>query len=392
MSVINTNTSALIAQNSLVSNNRAQSTAMQQLSTGLRINGAKDDAAGLAIAAKMTSQIKGLDQAVRNANDAISMLQTADGAMVAVGDMMQRMRELAVQAANDTNVSTDRTALDSEFQALKTEIGRVGATTQWNGMNILDGSANGSGVFQFQVGANNTAAQQVSVTISSIAATAAAQTTSVDSTTTYSAASAKQKSAFTLTGATPVVGETVNLKLGDKTFSYTIQQSDFDATALTFKTNVAKSMTSLINNTADLSALYTATEAAGVLSIESKTDATNFTASSTVTGKGLTLLGGNNDLTTLAKARSSMAALDTSIGTVNTARSGFGAVINRLAYAADNLANISQNASASRSRVQDTDYAKASTELARTQIIAQAATAMLAQANQSQQSVLALLK
>jgi flagellin len=392
MSVINTNTSALIAQNSLVSNNRAQSTAMQQLSTGLRINGAKDDAAGLAIAAKMTSQIKGLDQAVRNANDAISMLQTADGAMVAVGDMMQRMRELAVQAANDTNVSTDRTALDSEFQALKTEIGRVGATTQWNGMNILDGSANGSGVFQFQVGANNTAAQQVSVTISSIAATAAAQTTSVDSTTTYSAGGAKQKSAFTLTGATPVVGETVNLKLGDKTFSYTIQQSDFDATALTFQTNVAKSMTSLINNTADLSALYTATEAAGVLSIESKTNATNFTASSTVTGKGLTLLGGNNDLTTLAKARSSMAALDTSIGTVNTARSGFGAVINRLTYAADNLANISQNASASRSRVQDTDYAKASTELARTQIIAQAATAMLAQANQSQQSVLALLK
>jgi len=392
MSVINTNASALIAQNALTSNARASSTAMQQLSTGLRINGAKDDAAGLAIAAKMTSQIKGLDQAVRNANDAISMLQTADGAMIAVGDMMQRMRELAVQAANDTNVSTDRTALDSEFQALKTEIGRVGATTQWNGMNILDGSANGNGVFQFQVGANNTAAQQVSVTISSIAAVAAAQTTSVDSTTTYSAAGAKQKSAFTLTGATPVVGETVNLKLGDKAFSYTIQQSDFDATAATFQQNVAASMTSLINNTADLSALYTATSALGVLSIESKTNATNFSASSTVTGKGLTLLGGNNDLTTIAKARTSMAALDTSIGTVNTARSGFGAVINRLTYAADNLSNISQNSSASRSRVQDTDYAKASTELARTQIIAQAATAMLAQANQSQQSVLALLK
>jgi flagellin len=392
MSVINTNASALIAQNSIVANSRAQSTAMQQLSTGLRINGAKDDAAGLAIAAKMTSQIKGLDQAVRNANDAISMIQTADGAMVAVGDMMQRMRELAVQAANDTNVSSDRTALDSEFQALKTEIGRVGATTQWNGMNILDGSANGSGTFAFQVGANNTAAQQVSVTISSIAATSSATTSSVTSMTTAAGSSAKQKSAFTLTGATPVVGETINLKLGDKTFSYTVQQSDVNATAGTFQQNVAASMTNLINGTADLAALYTATSASGVLSIESKTNEVPFSASSTVTGKGLTLLGGNNDLLDLTKARASLTALDTSIGTINTARSGFGATINRLTYAADNLSNISQNASASRSRVQDTDYAKASTELARTQIIAQAATAMLAQANQSQQSVLALLK
>ena len=392
MSVINTNVSSLIAQNAMATNSRAQSTAMQQLSTGLRINGAKDDAAGLAIAAKMTSQIKGLDQAVRNSNDAISMLQTADGAMVSVGDMLQRMRELSVQASNDTNVNTDRSALDSEFQALKTEIGRVGSTTQWNGMNILDGTANGNGAFSFQVGANNTAAQQVSVTIPSMATPGAATTTAPVATTTYAAAGAKQKSTVTLTGATPVVGETINLKLGDKTFNYTIQQSDYDATAATFQTNVAHSMKTLISNNTDLSASYAATDAAGVLSIEASANATNFSISTTVTGKGLALLGGAPDLTTAANARSAIDATSAALATVNTARSGFGAVINRLTYAADNLANVSENASASRSRVEDTDYAKASTELARTQIIAQASTAMLAQANQAQQSVLALLK
>lgn len=389
MSVINTNTSALIAQNSLVSNNRAQSTAMQQLSTGLRINGAKDDAAGLAIAAKMTAQIRGLDQAVRNANDAISMIQTADGAMVAVSDMMQRMRELSVQASNDTNVTSDRAALDAEFQALRTEIGRVGSTTQWNGMNILDGS---TGTFAFQVGANNTSAQQVSVTINSIATPGSATTSAVTAMSAAAGSSAAQASTITLTGATPVVGETINLKLGDQTFSYTIQQSDYNATVGTFQQNIAASMTSLITQNSPLNTLYAATSSSGVLTITARSNNLPFSASSTVGAKGLSILGGTRDLTTLANARDAVTALDTGLGTINTARSGFGAVINRLTYAADNLANISQNASASRSRVQDTNYGKASTELARTQIIAQAATAMLAQANQSQQSVLALLK
>ncbi len=272
MSVINTNVSSLITQNALAINSRAQSTAMQQLSTGLRINGAKDDAAGLAIASKMTSQIKGLDQAVRNSNDAVSMLQTADGAMSTVSDMMQRMRELAVQASSDTNVSGDRTALQGEFSALSTEIGRVAATTTWNSMNILDGSHT-SGKFTFQVGADNKTDSQVTVTIAKMA-----------------------------------------------------------------------------------------------------------------------LPSGIHALSTISGAQNSITDMDTAIKTLNAARSNLGANINRLTYAADNLSNISQNASASRSRIEDTDYAKASTELARTQIISQAATAMLAQANQSQQSVLALLK
>ncbi len=271
MPVINTNVSSLITQNALATNSRAQSTAMQQLSTGLRINGAKDDAAGLAIASKMTSQIKGLDQAVRNSNDAISMLQTADGALSTVSDMMQRMRELAVQAASDTNVSADRTALSGEFTALSDEIERVSSTTQWNTMNLLDGTGGASGSFTFQVGASTTTGSAVTVTVTALAKP-------------------------------------------------------------------------------------------------------------------------SGDLTSISGASTAMDSMDAAIASVNASRSNLGASINRLTYAADNLSNISQNASASRSRVQDTDYAKASTELARTQIISQAATAMLAQANQSQQSVLALLK
>lgn len=269
MSVINTNVSSLIAQNAINNNGLAQSTAMQRLSTGLRINGAKDDAAGLAIASKMTSQIRGLDQAVRNSNDAISMLQTADGALSTVTDMMQRMRELAVQSANDTNVTGDRTALNAEFNQLSTEITRIGTATQWNTMGLLDGT--GTNGFNFQIGANNTATEKVAVTIGAITAPVAS------------------------------VG-------------------------------------------------------------------------------------------TLTLAQSAITTLGTAIDSINAVRSNLGAAINRLTYAADNLANISSNTSASRSRVQDTDYAKTSTELARTQIIAQASTAMLAQANQSQQSVLALLK
>ena len=273
MPVINTNVSSLITQNAMAVNSRAQSTAMQQLSTGLRINASKDDAAGLAIASKMTSQIRGLDQAVRNSNDAISMLQTADGALSTVSDMMQRMRELAVQSASDTNVVGDRTALDGEFQALNDEIGRVAGTTQWNTQNLLDatGGAGSDGKFVYQLGANNETKSQVEVSIA-------------------------------------------ELKAPD------------------------------------------------------------------------------GDIKDLTAAQTSIKTLDDSIKDVNASRSNLGAYINRFNYASENLASISQNASASRSRVQDTDYAKASTELARTQIISQAATAMLAQANQSQQSVLALLK
>ena len=277
MSVINTNVSAILTQNSLAKNERAMSGAMEQLSTGKRINSSADDAAGLAIASRMTAQINGLNQGVRNANDAISLIQTGDGALIEVTNMLQRMRTLAVQAATDANVAADMTALQSEFALLRTEIDRIGTNTQWNGENILDASGGTAGVYLFQVGANST--QQVSVQI------------------------------------------------------------------------------------------------------------LDYTSGGAITG-----IDSLNISTSISTANAAITAVDAAIAVVNSGRAVMGATINVLQYAADNLANVSLNATASRSRVEDTDYSSATTELARTQIIAQAATAMLAQANQMPQTVLSLLK
>ena len=291
MSVINTNVNSLIAQNAVNVNARALSSAMEQLSTGKRINGSKDDAAGLSISQIMTAQIRGLNQAVRNANDGISLLQTADGAMIEQTNMMQRMRELAVQASTDTVTPDQKAYLNSEYQALLTEIDRIATATQWNGKNLLDGTSGkaSDGTYVFQVGANS---------------------------------------------ATGVTDQSVSVSLG--------------------KASVASS---------------------GIYQSLLSTSITD--------GAGLS---------TTVNASAAITALDTSIKNGNEKRALIGAGINRLTYAADNLANISMNTAASRSRIEDTDYATASTELARTQIIQQAATAMLAQANQSPQSVLALLK
>ena len=398
MSVINTNVSSLIAQNAIKSNGLSQSKAMQQLSTGLRINGAKDDAAGLAIASKMTSQIKGLDQAVRNANDAISMLQTADGAMVAVSDMMQRMRELAVQAASDTNVSTDRTALNSEFNALKGEITRITKNTQWNGMNILDGSANSNtGSFNFQVGAS--AGQTINQTIGSMGMATVTGGTYTNATTAASA-SAGQINAITI-GGTPAAGDVITITMDKAQFQYTVTAANVaSATASTNLTaigaSIAAAMAVANGSQPSFLAANGLASAVGGTDKFTLTGATNglvYSAPTIATSNGGSLANVNDlSVSTQVAATGAIASMDNAMATVNSTRSGLGATINRLTYAGDNLANVSQNAQASRSRVQDTDYAKTSTELARTQIISQAATAMLAQANQSQQSVLALLK
>jgi len=281
MTVINTNTAATLTANALAKNERAMSQTMERLSTGQRINSAADDAAGLAISSRMTSQINGLNAAVRNANDAISMVQTADGAMIEMGNMLQRMRELAVQGSTGTNSSTDVTALQTEFTALRDEIFRVVENTQWNGTNLLDGDVDGSvndAAVAFQVGAN------------------ASQTITVDF-------------------------------------------GDFE-TAVDWGSNFTSSLA----------------------------------------------------MANASAANTNIGYIDTALTALYTQRSTFGAAINRLEYAADNLANVSQNTSASRSRILDADYAAETTELARTQIIQQAGTAMLSQANQQAQSVLALLK
>lgn len=286
MAVVNTNVSASIAQSALARNDRALGTAMEQLSTGRKINSAGDNASGLAITARMTSQIKGLDTAIRNANDAISMIATAEGALDEISNMLQRMRELAVQAGTGTTDSADRTYMNTEFTALRSEIDRIADNTQWNGRNILDGSAGastGKSTVAFQVGSD-------------------------------------------------------------------------------YKQTISTTFGNFNNTTGKLSGL----------------------ASKVISGTTI--------VSAIAMASSSIVELDVVIGDVSSQRATFGAVSNRLTHAVDNLTNVKTNAEASRSRILDTDYAAATTEMARAQIIQQAGTAMLAQANALPQTVLALLQ
>ncbi len=394
MTVINTNVKALVSQNAITTNNRSMSAAMEQLSTGKRINSAKDDAAGLAIASKMTSQIRGLDQAVRNANDGISLLQTAEGATIEITNMLQRMRELSVQSANDTNTAEERSFLDLEFQQLKGEIDRVVNNTQWSGVNILDGSFTNNGTdnggkFVFQVGAN--ADQTISHTIdvfglgsadgSATSTITAAEITAADSGT-------KEVSTLTLAG-TYAAGDVITVNLNENMFRYTVTETASSAA-------VDDLLVSALN--AKFGDDFTAAvSGAGVIKFE-----VTGTASETTSANAFTLSASATDgewddiaaleIGTQSNSNSAITTLDVALTSVNKARAELGSVINRLTYAMDNLSNVSMNTSASRSRILDADYAKASSELARTQIIQQAATAMLAQANQQPQAVLQLLQ
>jgi flagellin len=398
MSVINTNSKSIIAQNALTVNNRAMSKTMEQLSTGKRINSAADDAAGLAIGSKMTSQIKGLNQAVRNANDGISLLQTAEGAMVEVTNMMQRMRELAIQSANDTNTQDERDYMDLEFQQLKEEANRITLNTQWNGMNILDGSTNG-GEFKFQVGANEN--QTIDHTIDQLSFSDVATGASVAMATGHDGT--EQTSTLTLAStadntATPVVtdwkeGDVISIKLGNDQLQYTVTGDELtgvaavDLDAITAALVDAFDEAQLEGRFVGITATAGAAGSGEVAFVSDDAFAVNASAAS----GSLASLDGL-DVTDRGNSNTAITGLDSALKNINEARAEIGSKINRLTYAADNLANVSQNTSASRSQVLDTDYAQATTELARTQIISQAATAMLAQANQAPQSVLSLLR
>jgi flagellin len=393
MADINTNVSAILTQNSLAKNERAMAGAMEQLSTGKRINSSADDAAGLAIASRMTSQINGLNQAVRNGNDAISLVQTVDGALIEVTSMLQRMRTLAVQSASDTNTTADRAALNTEFELLRTEIDRIGNNTQWNGENVLDQSHSGTGTYQFQVGANSD--QTIDLTVDNYSTAGAGSGTLTIATTTAgtgpnASSAAGQVSTLALTG-TFVEGEKYAVSVGNKSVVHTVTAAQAGTTAAHH---------ALITQ-AVITALGTITNSGGGVAVSGGSATATFTSSSTAFGSntfavtaGSGLLTGiaTSDIETSAASNTSIAALDAAIAAVNSGRSEMGATINVLQYAVDNLANVSLNATASRSRVEDTDYSSATTELARTQIIAQAATAMLAQANQIPQTVLSLLK
>jgi flagellin len=313
--------------------------------------------------------------AVRNANDAISMIQTADGAMIEVTNMLQRMRELAVQAASDTNTSTDRASLNVEFQALGAEITRIGGNTQWNGVNILDGVAT-SGAQDFQVGANaNQVIQHTFATIGKNSSTISQAETVAGS------GGGTQKTTLTIAGTAD--GDVVTGTINGQAFALLLDDHDG---------GVGAGMTITTGATDGAVAIVEAKASGTTITMTAGAADDPFVIENLRVGNGIGAALGGLDLTTKALANAAITAVNTQITTLNTARSSAGASINRLEYAADNLSNVSQNASASRSRILDADYAAETTELARTQIIQQAGTAMLSQANQQAQSVLALLK
>jgi flagellin len=277
--IINSNIQSLTAQRNLSVSQSSLATSMQRLSSGLRVNSAKDDAAGLAIAERMNAQVRGMNVAIRNANDGISLAQTAEGALGKIGDNLQRMRELAVQSANDTNGATDRTALDNEYKQLALENARVIANTKFNGQELLTGAGGTAGVFGFQVGANTSTDNQIDITTTDIAASMGTNTQ----------------------GAAATLG-------------------------------------------ADAST-----------------------------------------------ARTAMDDIDAALDAVNGERSTYGASQNRFEAVISNLQVASENQAASRSRIMDADFASETANLSRSQILQQAGTAMVAQANQLPQGVLALL-
>ena len=334
MAVVNTNINASIAQSALTRNQRSLDTAMEQLSTGRKINSAADDASGLAVSTRMTSQIKGLNVAVKNANDAISMVNTAEGALIEITNMLQRMRELALQAANGTADSKDRTYLNQEYQALAAEIDRIADTTEWNGRTILNNTADGSSssLVTFQVGVDT--------------------------------------------------GQTMTVDFGDFTNGGTI----YTTHALASDAGVGTAASAVTAFEADAGS-FLKFNAGTTLSFVSGTG----TGTTTYTGSAASIAA-----TTTASAQTTgsavIAAVDTALDAISSQRATFGAISNRLTHSVDNLTNIRINAENTRSTILDTDYAQATSELAKTQIIAQAGTAMLAQANQLPQTVLALLQ
>jgi len=518
MSIINTNVSATIATNALIRNERAMSTSMERLSTGLRINSAKDDAAGLAISSRMKAAVSGLEMAAKNANDAISMLEVAEGSTLEINNMLTRMRELAVQSASGTYSDTDRDAMDLEFGALMSEIDRIAKNTTWNTMSILNGADSaGSAVYNasadkttvnIQLGANasQTMALEFKAWVPSVAvdmqATSASGTGSngldpqqtstvtlkplsngdtltiggkvftaaedltaaqaaekfvaslegdgngIDGWTAQVDASNTSAIRFTSTanesvadlsvassisadptllvtrqgvaavGADPAVAEIATLTFKPLAKDDTVTVDGFTFTAASDLTAAEAAAAFKAEYDLDTGATYTVTALAGeVLTLTADTDGDvadltvggtrakqaltaavteDFRKSESAFGDAILYWNDNGtakaiNIDTVGNSEFAIDQLDKAILGIATERAKYGAYMSRLEHSSDNLLNVAQNTDQSRSRIEDADYALETSELARTQIISQAATAMLAQANQAKQGVLQLL-
>jgi len=481
--VINTNISSLNSQRNLATSQSALSTSLQRLSSGFRINSAKDDAAGLAISDRMTSQIRGMTQATRNANDGVSLAQTAEGALASSGDILQRIRELAVQSSNSTNSSSDRQALQTEVGQLGSELNRIATTTSFNGQALLDGtmgtanfqvgadanqliSANGANFLTSTYGNNRIENSAVATTASSsiVAAKAigisgklgsASYTTTATDTAQTIAAALNQKTSST--GVTATAKTEANLGLVAGNYAFTIA-SDNSASPVTVSFNVAAGAASATDFAAGINAINAQTAKTGVTAqfdttnggiklsnsnganiaiadtaagganqlkvntyttaggIVAGVDAKGATAvaNGTITfdsdssfsasdaGSGLALVAGGAasqlksvaslDVTTFGGAQLALKIADAALSTVNSQRAQYGALQSRFSSAISNLQSTTENLSASRSRIVDTDFASETANMTRGQILQQAGTAMLAQANSLPNGVLSLLR
>lgn len=476
--IINTNISSLNAQRNLNTSQGSLATSLQRLSTGLRINSAKDDAAGLAISDRMTSQIRGLDQAVRNANDGISLAQTAEGALSTSGDILQRIRELSVQSINGTNSASDRQALNNEVSNLVAELDRIAGTSEFNGLKLLNGSFGSS---TFQVGANSNQTITVGAgdvrtnkyglnTATTVAITPASATAFTAGTVTIAGIASKDVS-IVATDTAKTAADKINAVSGETNVSATARTlstltfsttgaatlaiTSKNATAVSVSFNVSNAATAdglaqgvseinkvsaqtgvtakvnsagngilLENSTGENITINSAgstpvasvtmdtVSTAGVYTVGTAAAATagvvvlggvtldsssgfNITSASTVLATGASV-GTNTvsklDVSTAEKATLSLRIIDAALANVSGLRANYGAVQSRLESTVSNLQVSSENLSASRSRIRDADFAAETANLSRAQVLQQAGTAMLSQANSSPQQVLSLLR
>ena len=402
---INTNINSLNAQRNLSMSASSLATSMQRLSSGLRVNTAKDDAAGLAISERMTTQVRGLSVAARNANDGISLAQTAEGALGKVGDMLQRMRELSVQAGNATNSSADRKALQAEVKQLTDEIDRVAKQTTFNGQKILDGSFAGA---VFQVGANsgdvaslgaltNSTSRGLSDIVyafdqsnSAVNASAVSTLGAITNPTTLQI-SITGGSNFTLgeikaaSSGTERMGqimEAINRKSADTGVTAFLTQNDTG----TYRIDL---MSSKLDSAGDATVVSTIGFTLATTGIAAGALASSINATNTTTDAlGIDTL----NIDTQRNAWVAIKKIDGAIDQVNSARADLGALQSRFESAVSNIDIQVENLAAARGRIVDADFAKETANLSRTQILQQAGTAMVAQANQLPQGVLALLR
>ena len=414
MTVINTNIAASVTASAMKENARVMENTMERLATGQRINSASDDAAGLAIGARMDAQIRGLSQGARNANDAISLLQTVDGAAIEIGDMLQRMRELSVQATNGTNDANDISNLNKEFAQLATEIDRVADDTKFNGSVLMNTGVSKS----FTIGADQDDVVSVSIKDFNLAAGAltsgggSAGTGTLGLTRAEIQADLVSGGIMTITDGTA----TITLSLSDihaanNNGALTVAADNSGSatmalitTALNVKANANANFSATFSQSDDTG--FTITEKSGFHGADKTYTTGGATAAESVAlSNGVAGAAGGVygvDVSAYKDSTSSsvnstsgagvISILDDAIVNLAAARADYGALINRLEHSIDNINNTVQNTKAAKSAIMDADYAAETTELARTQIIAQASTAMLSQANQQAQSVLALLK